>query len=262
MREKLIQFIKEKDPKLANHIVFASYGGSHLHGTNGEGSDYDLRAVAVMDEDYILGIHEFDMSKFDSGSQGLTSAGDLDAEIYHYDSFIKRIVSGEANVVDMLYAPKEKIIMMEPIFRPVWEHRNLFLSKNLLRHYKGLIFRHYQQAQSDIKKLKKPEKIQRIEKYGYDTKEIMKTVMYLRISIEFLDTHQLNLFREDREELLQMKEGALGSFEEADKYIQELIKKRDIAHEKSILPKQPDRKRINEFMKEYRRLILHHIGVI
>lgn len=268
MKQQVIDFLNSKAHHndfagdLAQNLVFASYGGSQLHGTNEKDSDFDIRAVSVLNDDYILGLKHFEHYKPKSGEGGITSAGDLDVEVFHYDSFIKRVHAGEANTVEMIHAPKNKIIFMDKIFEPIMDHKDLFFSKQLVRHYKGLIFRHHNQAQANPKKLQKPEKIARIMKYGYETKEVMKCILFLRITIEFLETGVLNLYREDRNELLGFKNGDFATFKEADTYIQELVKKRDELYLTSRIPDMPDFDKLNAFMKEYQFMILQHIGIV
>ena len=250
MKEQLIAFLESRShhnefsKDLAHNLIVGTYGGSYLHGTNEKNSDFDLRAVAVLNEDYILGLREFEHTKLNGGTNGITTAEDLDVEVFHYDSFIRRVIAGEVNTIEMLYAPKDKIFFMEALFRLLHDHRHLFFSKNLLRHYKGLVYRHVQQAQAKVERLKKPEKIERILKYSYDTKEIMKAVMYLLIQIEFLKTGELNLFRHDAKMLLELKHGGIATIQEALAYVDQLIKERDAAFETSKVPDKPPIDRI------------------
>lgn len=268
MKEQFLAFLESKADNnefakdLPSSIIYIVQGGSRMHKTNGPDSDYDMRAMTIMDENYILGLKKFEHTKLNGGKEGITSAGDMDAEVFHYDAYINRVINGEVVAVEMMFAPKESIVFMDEAYQMIYDNRHLFHSKNLLRHYKGLVFRHMQQMKADIKKLKKPEKIKRVETYGYETKDFMKAVLYLRICIEFLETGELNYARGDAKELLEMKAGACKTVEEAERYVKSLINKRDILLETSTVPAKPNFKALNTFMKEYNRYVLQRIGVL
>lgn len=268
MKQQVIDFLETKKEDndftkdLPHSLVAGFYGGSRLHGTNRDESDYDIRTVSILNEDYILGLKEFDHYKTNNGSQGITHAGDLDVEVFHYDSFIKRAKNGEVNAVEMLFAPKDKIIFADAIFQPVLDKKDLFFSKQLVRHYKGMVYRHVQEATPKLEKLKKEERIQRVQTHGYDTKEIMKAIMYGRIMNEFLEAGELNLHRHDREELLQILNGGFSNLEEAKEHIRILLDKQGALMETSLIPEYPDFDKLNAFTKEYNRTILSYIGVL
>lgn len=267
MKERFLTFLESK----ANHndfakdlpssIIYIVEGGSRLYRTNGPDSDYDMRGVSIMNEDYILGLKAFEHTKLNGGKEGITTAGDMDAEVFHYDSYIQRIRNGEVIPVEMLHAPKENIIFMDEGYKMIHDNRHLFFSKNLIRHYKGLIFRHLQQMEANIKKVKKPEKIHRIETYGYETKDFMKAVLFSRICNEFLVSGELNYARHDAKELLELKNGACKTVEEAKQYVQSLLKERDALMETSTIPNQPAFEPLNVFMKELNHYVLKRIGV-
>jgi len=268
MRATIESFLKQKAMEsgkldLSSSLIFSSYGGSHLAGTNGVQSDIDVRAVNLLSDDYLIGINSFEHDKLTSGKNGITHQGDLDVEVYHCFPFIHRLMNGETNTVEMAFAPKEKIIFVEDIFQPVLDNLDLFVSKNLIHHYRGLIFRHLNQAQSSPDKVKKEERRQRILTYSYDTKEVMKAIMYLRIGIEFLRTGILRFHRtEDFKELIQFKNGAFLTFEEANKYIQELLVIFNRELQTSKLPKTYNHDAVNHFVKEYHLTVFKQLGIV
>lgn len=248
MNTRLEAFLSEKDPRFDGKLLYAAYGGSRLYGTEDEDSDYDFKAVADLGIDYVLGLHSFDMAKMHSGEGGITSSGDIDVEVYHYDAFVKRAVRGEVNVIETLFAPKEKVVVHDPFIDVLLQNRSLFLSKQVARQYGGMILKHESSAKSPAEKLKKKEKIQRVEAFGYETKEIMKAVLYLRMATEFLKDGVLRLERVDREELKAIKNGSLGSREQAFSYVEEAKAGWKRAYEESHLPERSNGIEINKLL--------------
>jgi predicted nucleotidyltransferase len=72
------------------------------------------------------------------------------------------------------------------------------------------------------------------EKYGYDTKHAMHLVRLLRMGEEALTTGQLNVFREDAAELLDIRNGSL-TYDEVVSYAEEKDN-----HIRNVLYKQSD----------------------
>lgn len=264
--KKVIQFLESKsnDNHFAKHLptnlIFMSYGGSTLHNTNGINSDFDIRCSVALNEDYILGLYQFDHTKVNNGTEGITTSEDLDVEVFHYDSMVKRLYSGETSPSEMIHTPKEKIIFMNHLFQPIMDNKDLFFSKRLIRHYKGSIYKHTNQMRMSIEKALKPEKIERILTYSYETKEFMKAVLYSIISIEFLESGSLNLVRNDYKDFLDLKHGGIPTIEEAEMYLKPLIEKRDSLLETSSIPDTPDFDLVNKFMKEYQHFIFEQKG--
>ena len=101
MYKRVIQFLESKSDHnhfakhLPTNLIFMSYGGSNLHKTNEKNSDFDIRCTAALSDDYILGLYKFDHTKVNNGTKGITTSEDLDVEVFHYDSMVKRLYSGE-----------------------------------------------------------------------------------------------------------------------------------------------------------------------
>lgn len=76
-------------------------------------------------------------------------------------------------------------------------------------------------------------------KYGYDTKHAMHLIRLFHMGIELLRDHQLNVYREDRDFLLGIRNGSM-TYDELIEYSgkqKEILK---ISFKNSTLPKTPD----------------------
>lgn len=85
------------------------------------------------------------------------------------------------------------------------------------------------------------------EKFGYDTKHALHLVRLLRMAEEILLKKILIVKRPDAEELLSIKSGAW-SFNKVMDYTNEMQKRIFSALEKSTLPSQPDRDKIEKLL--------------
>lgn len=78
------------------------------------------------------------------------------------------------------------------------------------------------------------------EKFGYDCKHAMHLVRLLRMGAEILRDGRVNVAREDRTELLEIRNGAW-SFEKLESYAQDCQNEMADLYVTSSLPKEPDR---------------------
>ena len=53
------EFLKT-NPHLGNNVILLSLGGSHAYGTNVDGSDVDIRGIALNSKEEILGSTNFE----------------------------------------------------------------------------------------------------------------------------------------------------------------------------------------------------------
>ena len=76
--------------------------------------------------------------------------------------------------------------------------------------------------------------------YGYDTKHAMHLVRLMKMGIEILETGTVNVFRDDREELKAIRNGAW-TYEQVKEFADNSEKKLDSLYKTSTLPHNPDR---------------------
>lgn len=76
------------DPHLGKHLMFLTIGGSHAYGTNVEGSDVDIRGVALNSKEDLLGLGEFE-HRVDTAT---------DTTVFSFNKAAKLLCSGNPNV--------------------------------------------------------------------------------------------------------------------------------------------------------------------
>jgi predicted nucleotidyltransferase len=76
-------------------------------------------------------------------------------------------------------------------------------------------------------------------KFGYDTKHAMHLIRLMRMCVEVFEKNELNVYRPDREELKEIRNGAW-SYEQVVEFANDSEKKLDELYKTSTLPKVPD----------------------
>lgn len=95
------------------------------------------------------------------------------------------------------------------------------------------------------KKTRNPERAEMEKKYGYDLKHANHLVRLYRMCKEILETGQVNVWREDADELLAIRNGAW-SYDELMSFVEKEKEEVDRLYKTSTLPRSPDRDRLDQ----------------
>ena len=122
------------DPHLGSQIILLGVGGSYGYGTNREGSDVDLRGIAMNRPSDLLGLTSFDQFTDDK----------TDTVIYSFNKMIRLLLNCNPNTIEILGL--EDYIVLTETGRELLDHRDLCLSKRA-----AYSFGHY--AESQLRRL-------------------------------------------------------------------------------------------------------------
>ena len=109
-----------------NKLIFKSLVGSHSYGTNIEGSDLDYKGVYIQDPKDVLenGYREqIEVSK--------------DEVYFELGRFLQLCQGGNPTMLKLLFAPKDCIEVMDPLFSKVVENKHKFLSRQCRHSFGG-----------------------------------------------------------------------------------------------------------------------------
>lgn len=120
-------FLRENE-HLGKHMMFVTVGGSHAYGTNVEGSDLDIRGVALNSKEDLLGLGEFE-HYVDTQT---------DTTIYSFNKAVKLMCSRNPNMLEQLGNADELVISYNPMTQLLMDNKNLFLSKRVIYSFGGL----------------------------------------------------------------------------------------------------------------------------
>ena len=97
------------------------------------------------------------------------------------------------------------------------------------------------------KKNRNPKRAELEDKHGYDTKHGMHLMRLLRMGIEILETGKVNVLREDRKDLMDIRKG-VWSYDKLVGEAEALEAKLDTLYDNSQIPKNPNDKAINKLL--------------
>lgn len=115
------------NPHLGSNIILLGLGGSHAYGTNMEGSDVDIRGIALNSKSDILGTSNFE--------QVVNEA--TDTTIYSFRKIIGLLSNCNPNTIEMLGLKPEHYLYLSPIGQELLDNRKMFLSKRAMYSFGG-----------------------------------------------------------------------------------------------------------------------------
>lgn len=119
-------FLRE-NKHLGSNIMFLALGGSHAYGLNVEGSDIDIRGVAIERKDEIFGLSSFEQ----------VIDNPTDTTVYSLKKFASLCLACNPNVIEMLGFEPEDYVQISPAGKLLVENKKLFLSKKAINSFGG-----------------------------------------------------------------------------------------------------------------------------
>lgn len=126
LKSEEYDFLRE-NKHLGNSIVLLTLGGSHAYGMNKEGSDLDIRGIALNSKEEILLGQDFEQVVDEN----------TDTTIYSFNKIIKLLTNQNPNVVEMLGLKPEHYLHLSNIGNELIENRKMFLSKVCIHTFAG-----------------------------------------------------------------------------------------------------------------------------
>ena len=230
---------------LEEQTILAGYIGSHSHGTyippkKGGIDDKDVMGICIPPKQFYLGLEKFEQID--------TWVEEYDIVIYEFRKFVTLLLKCNPNVLGLLWLPETCYIKRTDLGNLLIQNRDIFSSKLAYKSFTGY-------AYSQLSKMEKyqtngflgAKRKELIDKFGYDTKNASHLIRLLRTGIEFLASGQLNVFREDAQQLIAIKKGEY-SLERVQAMAEDLFKVAQDAFIHSKLPEQPNRKKAQEIL--------------
>lgn len=225
--------------------ILAGYMGSHSHGTyitpkKGGIDDKDIMGICIPPKRFYLGLDKFE--QIDCWED------EYDIVIYEFRKFISLLLKNNPNVMGLLWINENLYVKRTALGDLLIENRDIFSSKLAYKSFTGY-------AYSQLSKMEKFEhkgflgdkRKALVEKFGYDTKNAAHLIRLLRMGIEFLSSGQLNVFREDAQQLIAIKKGEY-PLEKIKLMSEDLFKIAEQAFIHSKLPEKPDIKKAEEIL--------------
>ena len=128
------------EPRLKDRLLFLCVSGSNAYGTNVEGSDLDVRGVALDPLEGLLGFESFE--QFEDR--------ETDTAIYSLSKFQKLAQQGNPNIVELFFLEKEHYLYVSPLGQRLLDAGPLFLTKKAMRCLKGFALAQWDRLESAL----------------------------------------------------------------------------------------------------------------
>lgn len=119
-------FLRE-DPHLGNNIIILTLGGSYAYGTNVEGSDLDIRGIALNTKQELLLSKDFEQ----------TINNPTDTTIYSLNKMIHLLAQCNPNCIEILGCRSEDYFVLKEAGKMLLNNKELFLSKRCIHTFGG-----------------------------------------------------------------------------------------------------------------------------
>lgn len=240
---------------LQQHLLLATRRGSESHNTYVKPTDpnsiddRDIYAVVAPPRNYYLGMRHWEHAEsIKTAEDGTVWDVCLDEVV----KFCALLTKCNPNVLSALWTRPEERLYVSPLFQPLLDNRELFLSKQ----YAFEAFGGYARAQAKKMKLNAYNGIMGakrkalVDKYGYDCKNAAHCIRLMNMGIELLLTGQVNVWRTwDRDRIIAIKTGQW-SFEDVQAHFACLEADLNDAKARSVLPEQPDLEAIDKLVTD------------
>lgn len=254
--------IGDKNIALENEIL-RTIVGSEVVGMAIEGTgDRDEMGIYIETPEQVLGLQptsEHYISR--TVPQGARSGpGDVDLTLYSLRKYMSLALAGNPSILTILFAPKESILEISPIGYELRVLAPDIISQKAGWRHLGYLDSQRQRMTGEGSQRRVPNRPELIEAYGYDVKYASHALRLGLQGIELMNTGKISLpmLPGDLTRCMKVKRGEV-SYAEALKEVDEVRAELDsiLQSEKSKLQKQPNLKKVNEWMVDVQ---LRHWG--
>jgi predicted nucleotidyltransferase len=245
-------------------MIHLFIGGSEAHGAKLQGTDdLDLYGIYIPPPSKALGISESYPNEREemvvekpehfvwssSGQYERNGPDDVDFSAYSLRKWAGMAAKGNATALHFLFTSNlaYKPSMWEKHIRP---NAHLFISSHSGFHFQAFAEAQLKRLNGDAGAGKHGHRPELNEKYGYDTKSAMHIFRLLGEGIELMNTGKITLPRPDKDWLIAIRKGELGSLSQVKLYAEEGFQKLDAARRASSLPMDVDRPAISKLVAD------------
>ena len=243
-----LSFEKHKE-LFPDNTVLAGYRGSVAHNMYlpnidpNSVDDIDLMGVFMAPVEHYIGITK-------TRETVELFRGQYDVVSYEFIKFVRLLLKSNPNVMSLLWIKDNHYIKRHEYGQLLIDNRDLFVSKLAYKSFTGY-------AYDQLKKIEKfncagymgAKRRKLVETYGFDLKNSAHCIRLLKMSIEFLTTGELNVFRQDAPMLLEIKTGKW-TLEQVKEEAARFFKLADEAYIRSKIPDKPEYEKVEKIVKD------------
>ena len=215
---------------LREHVIYRCVVGSRAYGLDTPDSDTDYRGIYQAPTDLVLSLYDPPPQLENDAAQEC---------LWELKKFLVLALKANPNVLEVLYSPIVEVAT--PTAQALLRIRAAFLSKLVYQTFNGYVI-------SQFKKMMRSKEV----KQDPNWRHAMHLIRLLESGITILETGELRLQTQHRDELLEIRSGDW-PWERVDRWRQELHARFDDAYAATELPDRPDFHAVNEFLVRARR---------
>lgn len=192
--------------EFSHNTVLAGYMGSISHNTyippgdEFSTDDVDLMIVQVGPQENYIGLNRWD------GEQKQT--GQFDICCYEIRKFVYLLIKSNPNVIGLLWLLPEMYLVRTGLGELLIQNRQMFSTKHAYKSFVGYaVAQMHKMFGGQYAGYMGAKRKEIFDRFGYDTKNAAHMIRLLRMGNEFLQTGELSVYRQDRDDLIQIKQG-------------------------------------------------------
>lgn len=174
-----------KNEHLAGRVALLGMAGSFSYGTNIEGSDVDIRGVALNRKSDLLGLTRFDQYVDE----------ETDTTVYSLNKTVGLLMAGSPNMIELLGLRPEHYLYQSQVGRVLVESREMFLSKRLKYTFGGYADAQLRRLQNALARDSYPQE----EKEQHILNSLNHSMEHFRQKYTAFGENQLRLYLDEAE---------------------------------------------------------------
>lgn len=161
-------------------LLFKTIAGSKAYGLDLPASDTDIRGIYLQPNEFLLG----------NGYKEQVADKKNDIVYYELNRFINLLAGNNPNIIENIFAPKDKILLFDTKIKPLYDNRHKFLTKKIRNTFGGYAISQIKKARGLNKKIVNP--IAKERKTPLDFCYIFeKNDGYMMLARQWLKKHHL-----------------------------------------------------------------------
>ena len=233
-----------------DNTILLGYRGSIAHGlwespdSEFSTDDIDLMGVAVAPIEHYFGNANF-IGKRSTQERFI---GEYDSVTYELRKFVGLLCNANPNVLALLRLEPHFYLKQTTTGKLLVTNKDLFATKKIFHSFTGYAYGQIHRMTHNTCEGYMGEKRKTlVDRFGYDCKNAAHAIRLLRMGIEFLHEGQLNVFREDRQSLLEIKHGEW-TLDKVKEESDRLFRRAEDVYDRCSLPAEPDMDKVNELL--------------
>lgn len=159
-------------------LLFKVIAGSKAYGLDLPTSDTDIRGIYLQPNEFRLG----------NGYKEQVNDVKNDIVYYELNRFVNLLANNNPNIIENLFVPEDKILILDPKIKPLYNNRTKFLTKQIRLTFGGYSISQIKKARGLNKKIVNP--IDKVRKTPLDFCYIFeKSNGYMMLAEQWLKKH-------------------------------------------------------------------------